>query len=156
MVSYGWARFLTCDGPGTRGFATDKGLYAVRDQYDLAGEDFQINFLAHEARHYADYQRFPGLEVPELEFRAKLTELSKASTTLIKTISRFEADQSDDRENPHSYANKRVLAVMRVQLGLSTDGDVKQQQPDAIRAAARALILKDNAEREAGPKDRKI
>jgi hypothetical protein len=66
MVSYGWARFLTCDGPGTGGFATDKGLYAVRDQYDLAAEDFQINFLAHESRHYADYQRFPGLEGPEL------------------------------------------------------------------------------------------
>jgi hypothetical protein len=75
---------------------------------------------------------------------------------LIDTLSRFEADQSDDRENPHSYANKGVLAAMRVQLGLSTDGDVKQQLPDAIKAAARALILKDNAEREAGPKDRKI
>lgn len=149
MVSYGWARFLTCDGPGTGGFATDKGLYAVRDKYDLAGEDFQINFLAHESRHYADYQRFPGLEGPELEFRAKLTELSKAQTSLLETLGRFEADQSDDRGNPHSYANKRVLAAMRVQLGLPVGGDIKQVQPNDIRSAARTLILKDNAERDA-------
>jgi hypothetical protein len=148
MISLGWARFLTCGGPGTGGFAVETGLFAVAETYDLEGEDFLVSFLLHETRHFADYQRFPGLEGPELEFRAKLTQLSKAEKTLLKNLQMFEDDQSDDRENPHSHANKRVLLALRGELGLRSDGDLKRQQPDAIRAAARALMLKDNAERE--------
>ena len=41
-----------------------------------------ISYLAHESRHFEDYQLFPKLKSADLEYRAKLTELSMANETL--------------------------------------------------------------------------
>jgi hypothetical protein len=151
MVSYGWSRYFNCGGPGTGGFATDKGLYAIAEVYDLDSEDFMINFLSHETRHYADYKRYPGLEGPELEYRAKLTELALADKTLSQTLKRFERDQGDDRAIPHSFANKHVLAALRERLGIGADADVSSINPVTLRQAARDLLMADNAIRSAKP-----
>jgi hypothetical protein len=152
MVSAGWARYFNCGGPGTGGFATDKGLYAIAEIYDLDGEDFLVNFLAHETRHFADYRRYPKLEGPELEYRAKLTELALADKTLVKTLALFDGDQGDDRSNPHSYANKRVLAALRRHLGMQPGADLMQVEKSDLQKAARALLLIDNEMRHAASK----
>ena len=149
MVSYGWTRHFTCGVTGTGGFATEDGLYVVEDQYDLDAEEFKVSFLVHETRHFADYALFPGLEGPELEYRAKLTELAMVEETLVELLDRFEPDQSDDRGNPHSHANKRVLAALRRELGLADDADLRQADAVALREAARTLLIRDNAERTA-------
>jgi len=148
MVSSGWSRYFNCGGPGIGGFAVDNGLYAIAETYDLNDEGFLVSFLSHETRHFADYKRFPDLEGPELEYRAKLTELALVDKTLPKVLGLFQGDQSDDRENPHSYANKRVLADLRSRLGLSPGADLKQAEPTRLREAARALLVADNAARE--------
>ncbi len=154
MVSAGWARHLNCGGPGTGGFATEQGLYAVADVYDLDSESFRINFLAHESQHYADYKRLPGLEGPELEFRAKLTELAQAEASLPETVQAFLANQGDDRGNPHGWANKRVLAAVVKELGLAAPADLLRAPPHDVREAARMVLLKDNAERGVAPAPR--
>ncbi|MBK1615579.1 hypothetical protein CKO44_19130 [Rubrivivax gelatinosus] len=146
LVSGGWARHLNCGGPGTGGFATDEGLYAVADAYDLDDESFRVNFLAHETQHYADYKRLPGLEGPELEYRAKLVELALAEQTLMKTVRAFVANQGDERANPHGWANKRVVGALVERLELAAPEQLADTAPERIRAAARALLVRDNRE----------
>jgi hypothetical protein len=148
MMSYGWSRYFNCGGPGTGGFAVENGLYAVAETYDLDGEGFLVSFLSHETRHFADYKRYPGLEGPELEYRAKLTELARVDKTLPGILSLFDSSQSDNRENPHSHANRRVLGAMRKQLGLPPEADLKKADPVRLREAARSLLVQDNAERD--------
>lgn len=151
MVSGGWARHLNCGGPGTGGFATDEGLYAVADAYDLDDEAFRINFLAHESQHYADYKRLPGLQGPELEYRAKLVELALAEQTLAKTLRAFVANQGDERANPHAWANRRVLAALAQRLKLAQPERLVDAAADEVRAAARAVLLEDDAGRGLAP-----
>ncbi|GBF58984.1 hypothetical protein PbB2_02675 [Candidatus Phycosocius bacilliformis] len=148
MISHGWSRYFNCGGPGTAGFATEQGLYAIAEVYDLESEDFRISFLTHETRHYADYERYPGLEGPELEYRAKLTELALADKTLSGLLDTFSTDQGDDRATPHSFANKQVLNALRRQLKLEATTDLKSIDPTKLREAARLLLLKDNQERD--------
>ncbi|MBZ8138441.1 hypothetical protein CLD22_00835 [Rubrivivax gelatinosus] len=147
LVSGGWARHLNCGGPGTGGFATDEGLYAVADAYDLDAESFRVNFLAHESQHYADYKRLPGLEGPELEYRAKLVELALAEQTLMKTVQAFVDNQGDERASPHGWANKRVVGALAERLDLAAPEQLANTAPEKIRAAASALLLQDNVER---------
>jgi hypothetical protein len=148
MVSYGWSRYFNCGGPGTGGFATDNGLYAVAETYNLDGEDFLVSFLQHETRHFADYKRYPDLKGPELEYRAKLTELALADKTLVEILELFDSDQGDDRATPHSYANKRVLAAMREKLGLDAKTEIKKVDPARVRDTARQLVIEDNRRRD--------
>lgn len=151
MVSIGWARHLNCGGPGTGGFATPQGLFALAAAYQLDQEAYRINFLAHEAQHYADYKRLPALEGPELEYRAKLTELALAEASLRETLGAFLANRSDARSNPHGWANKQVLADLSAALPLKQAESLMDVPPDALRAAARQLLLKDNAARGLAP-----
>jgi hypothetical protein len=148
LPSAGWSRYATCGTSGTGGWATDQGLFAVMPTYGgTENEGFAINFLAHESQHFADYLRFPGLEAPELEYRAKLVELALADATRIATISRFTADQSDDRQNPHSFANKHVLDAIRARLGLAMEANILATDPAILRQTARQLLIEDDAAR---------
>lgn len=147
MVSYGWARFLTCGGTGTGGFAADNSLYAVADKYDLDTESFRVNFLAHETQHFADYKRLPGLEPPDLELRAKLVELAQADATLRETLAAFLANQGDDRALPHTWANRRSLLSVAARLQLASPADLLDAAPERVREAASAVLVQDNAER---------
>jgi hypothetical protein len=147
FVSKGWAKHFTCGRTGTGGFAETKGLYVVAEDYDLEGEEFKVNFLAHETQHFSDYARFPGLEGPELEYRAKLAELALADRTLRKTLDRFLSDRSDDRGNPHSHANKRVVQALTTALELPAADALTEVGAEQLRAAARRLLVEDNSQR---------
>jgi hypothetical protein len=147
FVSHGWAKHFTCGRTGTGGFAEKKGLYVVAEDYDLEGESFKVNFLAHETQHFSDYTRYPGLEGPELEYRAKLAELALADRVLRKTLDRFLNDRSDDRGNPHSHANKRVVQALTTSLALPTADALTQVDAEQLRHAARRLLVEDNAQR---------
>lgn len=148
-VSYGWARYLTCGRSGAGGFADVDVLYVVADQYDLDSEAFQVGFLTHETQHFADYQRYPGMEQPELEYRAKLAELSRAEDALARTLQHFQHDQGEDRAIPHSYANRRVITDLRERLGVEPGVDLAGVDPTAVRRAAIALLREDSARRDA-------
>ncbi|HSI56950.1 MAG TPA: hypothetical protein VLA16_05300 [Ideonella sp.] len=144
FVERGWSHYARCGHGSSAGWATPEGLYAVRPAYgDLEGERFRVSLLGHEAQHFADYLRFPGLASWELEYRAKLTELALAETTQDHLLSRFGAAQSDDLDSPHTYANRRVLRALAERLPQG----VAQAGVAALQAAAKAALLDDSARR---------
>ena len=147
--SLGWAAYATCDRVHAGGWTKPDRLYAVRSGYDLGSENFRVSYLAHEARHFADNAAFPDLEQPELEYRAKLTELALAETTQSDLLHSFAGNTSDDRAIPHSYANGRAIADLRKALGLDSDAALYTTPPQRIRAAAGGLLRDDTARRAA-------
>lgn len=146
--SRGWSNWMTCDRTGTGGWAKPEGLYAIVPAYpSLDDENFSVNFLAHETQHFADNAAWPGLPGWQLEYRAKLTELTLADATRERILDRFASNQGDDPADAHSHANRRVLTALRRRLNLPADADLKAVAPDALRAAALAELRTDTANR---------
>ena len=54
------------------------------------------------------YTRYPELQETDLEYRAKLTELAFASSSLPKLLREFENNSAPNPESPHAYANYQV------------------------------------------------
>jgi len=109
FVTLGWEEYATLEEYYPGGWATDSALYCVIDAYDRNSESFLISYLAHEGRHFKDYKRFPHLKSEDLEYRAKLTELSMANKELYSLIQFFISNGIKDAENSHSAANYRVI-----------------------------------------------
>lgn len=146
--SRGWSNWMTCDRTGTGGWTKPEGLYAIVPAYDsLDDETFAVNFLAHETQHFTDNAAWTGMVGWQLEYRAKLAELALARETQARVLSRFAINQGDDPAEPHSYANRRVLAVLRPRLGLPADADIATIAPAALRRAARDELFADTARR---------
>lgn len=157
FVSLGWAAYATCGRAHTGGWATSEELYALKSSYVLDSEDFRVSYLAHEGRHFADYKRFPKLEQPELEYRAKLTEIALSDTTTHSLIANFSRRTVRDRSVPHSFANYCVArdlgrAVFGRDAGAGVGGGGGDPSrwagvpADRLRREARRL-LKENDKR---------
>lgn len=148
FVSLGWSAWALCERSATGGWATRDALFAVVPRYKdgLDSEAFRVVFLAHEAQHFADKQRWPGLAAWELEYRAKLVELAMAGQELAsKRLTGFSQSQSDDLDSPHTYANKRVVAALAVRLGQPPT----EASAAALKDAALAALTDDTRQREA-------
>ncbi|AXK73447.1 hypothetical protein DWG18_14950 [Lysobacter sp. TY2-98] len=145
FASYGWSSFARCDRGSNGGWTTDTKLFAVLPLYDggVDGEDFRVVFLAHEAQHFADKQRFRNLANWELEYRAKLVELAMADTVRERRLHYFLTSQGDDTNAPHNYANRRVIEDLRTRLGASPE----TVPVAALQAAARAQLQADTQRR---------
>ncbi|MDH5824980.1 hypothetical protein QFW77_18595 [Luteimonas sp. RD2P54] len=146
FVSLGWSGYARCDYGSSGGWATAERLFAVMPGYPdgLDSEKFSVVFLGHEAQHFADQGRYPGLQAWELEYRAKLVELVQAREMSEKRLRGFITAQGDDPDTPHPYANSRVVEDLRARLGEAPD-----QVPLArLQAAARQLLAEDTARRE--------
>jgi hypothetical protein len=146
FVSLGWMGFASGDLYHTGGWAKPDRLYCVRPAYDLDSEDFRISYIAHEGQHFSDYRRFPGLAQPELEYRAKLVELSLADTTLKQLLAAFGGNGSDLRDQPHPFAQRRVMKDLGRALVPKALPQGKWWEPLApvsIRAAAKSLLEED-------------
>lgn len=142
--SLGWGDWATCGRHGAGGWADAETLYVVRPRYRrIDDEQFQVSFLAHETQHLADRRLLPGLEAWEMEYRAKLTELALADATREELLGSFAQNQGDDREVPHSYADRYVLADLRARLGRAPGSDLAQVPGPALREAARAVLRDD-------------
>ncbi|MFZ1685507.1 MAG: hypothetical protein WAU88_15425, partial [Candidatus Zixiibacteriota bacterium] len=139
------------------GWATHDALYCVRSAYDLTSEAFLVSYLAHESRHFADYKLFPKLQSADLEYRAKLTELSMADTILFQTIDFFIQNGNYDSENGHSIANFcviRDLSEMLFQVECERDLDKWKALPIAtIHASATAALQANTRELESSGRD---
>lgn len=145
FAALGWSAYGRCDRGSNGGWATRDALFAILPAYDegVHGEAFQVVFLGHEAQHFADKHRFPGLANWELEYRAKLVELALAEDVSARRLRGFTTSQGDDTDAPHPYANTRVVADLRQRLGAEPD-----QVPRArLQAAARELLLADTRRR---------
>lgn len=105
----GWAGFATLNSLYVGGWADKKRLYCVKPAYDLSSEEFRISYLAHEARHFSDYKKFPKLSQLDLEYRAKLTELILSEKTFSDVLDKFENEMSPDETNPHSFSSYLIF-----------------------------------------------
>jgi hypothetical protein len=140
--SLGWSAFATCGAAHTGGWAEKDRLYCVADSYDLASEHFHVSYLAHETEHFADYESFPKLEQPELEYRAKLVELIESRQTTRELVARFASQTGDSREAPHNYADGVLVGDLAREMDIrDTRSPWWQSIPEErVRTAARKLF----------------
>ena len=64
----------------------------------VSGEKFRVSLLGHEGQHFSDYKSFPRLLQTDLEYRAKLAELSKAKETIYKLLRNFKGSAKHDKQ----------------------------------------------------------
>ena len=112
----GWKFFASLGLASTTGWVHDGELYCVAWAYDRSSERFRVSYLQHEARHLADYEKFPGLESVELEYRAKLTELAYAFSTAHRILDDFTAKSARNPDSPHAMANYRLTRALHLEL----------------------------------------
>ncbi len=100
----GWNYFASLDAGRSAGWANRDGLFVVTEAYeDVTGPEFQVSFLKHEARHYADERLYPNLASADREYRAKLTELIYAGPITGKILVKFARDRAPV-DVPHPLA----------------------------------------------------
>jgi hypothetical protein len=157
FIVYGWSHFATFGKAYTGGWATKERLYCLRDDYDLESEKFKVSYLQHEGRHFADYAIFPKLEQIDLEYRAKLTELVYAKTSLRSLVRGFADSASLNPNAPHSYANACVVrdlsrALFGEEVTNGKDPRWLSVSDDLVHRTARVLLEANTAALQAaGP-----
>jgi hypothetical protein len=150
FVSLGWAGYATCGRSHTGGWATRDSLYALKSAYDLESENFRVSYLAHEGMHFADYTRYPKLQQPELEYRAKLVELATSEKTTHDLITQFARRGGRDRSVPHHFANYWVArdmsrAVFDSESLVDDPARWRAVKPDKLRREAGRLLEENDA-----------
>ena len=141
FASLGWSAWATCDRSFSGGWTTRAAIYAVRQAYDLDSEAYRVNLLVHESQHFSDYERFPKLEQPELEYRAKLAEIARSEASTRDLVARFASQVGESRLVPHAWANAQVVADLRRTLG----SDPATADPAALRGAAERSLRESSA-----------
>lgn len=148
FLSRGWAAYATLDKYYASGWATKDKLYCVREKYDLNSEKFLVSFLAHESQHFSDYRTFDQLTAAELEYRAKLIELSLAKSTLYDLLTFFINNAHKHSPNSHSKANYYVTQNLSKRIFKKDfERDInkwKKVKASRIRKHARKLIKLNN------------
>jgi hypothetical protein len=144
FVVRGWSHWATFGHASTGGWAGDETLFCLGDDYDVDSERFRVSYLQHETRHFADYARFPELGQIDLEYRAKLTELVYADSTLAPLITHFAQAAAPNPAAPHAFANDAVVralshAVFDESL-VDDEARWRAADPTSIHAAALALL----------------
>jgi hypothetical protein len=144
-VERGWLGFLTCNALHTGGWATRERIVQVGSLNSTTTSDstFQTN-LDHEAQHFADFIHFPAREQPELEYRAKLSQIALAKTPslALTQAEKFLGTNLVPRDTaPHSFAEfwlEKHLRARMSEAALKTDGSQLQD-------LAKELILHTSA-----------
>jgi hypothetical protein len=146
FASLGWAGFATCDRQHTGGWTRPDRLYAVRSAYDVGSEDFRVSYLAHEGQHFSDSRRLPGLEQPDLEYRAKLVELAVGKASVYELLDAFAGNVGHDVSVPHSYANGRLVEDLGKRLFPGAKAPAwRDASIERINEAATDLLRADTA-----------
>nr|WP_299337968.1 hypothetical protein [Allomuricauda sp.] len=150
FVTLGWEEYATFGTRYPGGWATDSAIYCVEEVYDLESEKFRISYLAHEGRHFADKKKYPNLKGPDLEYRAKLSELSLAQDRIYHLLKAFTANANKNSENPHPLANYcviRDLSRLQFKMGFQKDAENwKTVSPEKINRMAHKLLKKNTKE----------
>jgi hypothetical protein len=109
FISYGWSNFATFGMTSTGGWAKEDGLYCLCGHYDLDSERYQLSFLKHETRHFADFSLYPELQASDLEYRGKLTELAFSYEDTYSLMTHFSNSANKIPDAPHPLANWYVV-----------------------------------------------
>lgn len=133
FISYGWSNFATFGMTSTGGWAEKEGLYCLCANYDLESERFELSFLKHEGRHFADFKLFPKLQASDLEYRAKLTELIYAKEGQAGLLAHFRSSANKIPNAPHPLANWYLIEGLTKQL-FDEKSPLEQKQWDQLNA----------------------
>lgn len=110
FVSNGWAHYTTFGHSFSGGWATREKLFCVEESYGPKDEEeFLISYITHEGQHFSDYKVFPKLRQVDLEYRAKLAELSLAKETVFQILQKFVSNAKNDSSYAHGFANYTVV-----------------------------------------------
>lgn len=161
FVTLGWEEYATLDKLHPGGWATTEALYCVKKAYDLKSETFLISYLAHEGRHFSDYKLFPALTTADLEYRAKLTELSMAKETTFTLINFFIVNANYESDNGHQVANYCAIRdLSKIIFKTEFEKDLakwKALDVESIHAAATKALTTNTADlKKAGKKVEKF
>jgi hypothetical protein len=158
FVSLGWAAYATCGRSSTGGWTANDSLYAVQSSYDTTSEAFRVSYLVHEGRHFADHGPYPKLDQPELEYRAKLTEIALSDRTTHDLVLDFSHSTGTDRSVPHHFAEYCVARDLARKIWPSrthppTEDEWTKVSVSRLKQEARALLADSDARlRRLGPK----
>ena len=108
FLSHGWSEYATLGRSQAGGWTTKDAIYCLKS-YDVSSENFRVSLLVHEGQHFADYKSFPKLKATDLEYRAKLAELSKAKETIYSLLKHFTDNAKYDKKHPHPFANYCII-----------------------------------------------
>ncbi|NDJ85359.1 MAG: hypothetical protein GYB66_05700 [Chloroflexi bacterium] len=146
FVSRGWAYFATADRYGAGGWVSNEALYCIEEAYNIESESFRVNYLVHEAQHYADRQRDPEIATAHLEYRAKLAELAQIEDPAALLAVWQPQASYRSKENPHAWANAQVLEHVSERLNSEFESEQPWQDaaPERIRHIAAELLRQDS------------
>ncbi len=109
IITLGWEEYATFGNVYPGGWPANGALYCVAKAYDSTQEKFLVSYLAHEAQHFLDLKNYNTIPSWQLEYRAKLAELSKADKTMEKLIGNFIKGGKNDSTLTHPYAEYCVI-----------------------------------------------
>jgi hypothetical protein len=155
VVTMGWEDYATLGRYYPGGWATDKELFCVSSAYDTTTENFKVSYLQHEGQHFSDYKVFPKLSGPDLEYRAKLVELSYAKESIYNLINFFIQNSNNDRSNPHAFGNFCVIRDISYKLfDGKTENDIEKWKAIPIekinKIAKELLVINTKLMKEVG------
>ncbi|MEK4146409.1 hypothetical protein NST02_04875 [Robertmurraya sp. FSL W8-0741] len=148
FIMLSWLHFATFGGRSAGGWATNNGLFCVKERYEkiLNKPDFTISYLAHEAQHLADYEDYPSLCSRDLEYRAKLVELIYHPLNHKILMKKFIMDADNNRTNPHPYANfiicNNLSQMIFNQNQMSDPKEWAKVDPNTLSCCATELLQK--------------
>jgi hypothetical protein len=148
FVISGWLSFLTCDKMSTGGWTTKERIYMVGSRAETEAKSLQLQTnLNHEGQHFADFVSYPMLEQAELEYRAKLTELTLSTTDTKAALENFFRNGAVGRDDaPHSHAEYWLKQNLTEEIpALTEPSQLKLADDEMIRKAARKLLLNSSA-----------
>ncbi len=145
FISLGWEEYATFGRSYPGGWTTSTALFCVKDAYDVKSEAFGVSYLSHEGQHFSDNRHFPHLMQRDLEYRAKLTELSYADNSIYSLIEAFINNARYDKDNAHPFADYCVLRdLSKLIFHTDLEKDLlkwKQIPKTDLNNAARQLFL---------------
>jgi len=108
FLELSWLHYATFGKYYVGGWAKKDSLYCVKQAYKINSSKFLVHYLAHEAQHFADYKSFPKLQQVDLEYRAKLAELSLTDRPN-RFLQKLKLEAINDKHKPHSFAAYSIL-----------------------------------------------
>lgn len=140
----------------------DSSLFCNKGAYRLGSEKFRVSYLKHESIHFIDLRNYPNLESADLEYRAKLIELTYCTNkTIYHRINEFISTASEsDRDYSHPFANYYLIHHLSKRLfGVNFETDInkwKTIEAEIINAASRKLFEESSAKLNANPQLNRI
>jgi penicillin V acylase-like amidase (Ntn superfamily) len=147
IIAMGWNEYATLGRVFTGGWALTDSMRCVKKAYDIKSEGFLIHYLSHEAQHILDFKIFPGLSQTDLEYRAKLAQLSLGKNEIYGWISYFINHAKNDGIAHHVASFNLVHDMSKVIFNKEEESDIQKWKlisVDKINTVAKQMYRRDN------------